>query len=464
MIKKKKKICNSQKIKDFQNKIITYSQFINIPQLNNDDIDYTILNNSLGFDIIKSTNCNIIDNEFKLSNDNLIGNNKLEDVLVKTKKIVLIPTSKQKEILLKWMDSYIDMTNKVLEKIKKTRIEQNKKFKKVLKYNEINIDLNINKLKKEFNDYKNALSIKSGINKHILDYAINDAIIMFKSVVSNLDNGHIKKSRLRYIKKTRINKILKIEKHICSNNSFCSSKLGKIVKSVPQINYKNDIEKVSIIKYDIKKDIFYMYIRKKVEIKSNNIKEQKIISLDPGLRTFMSGISNDHTIEFASNLKHKFIKYFNKIDGIKKNNNIHNKKKHLTKYDNYLSDYIKDVHWQIVNILTTKYTHIFLGNFSTKNMVEDNKSSKLNKRIANALKLYQFRERLKYKCIIRDCKLKIIDEYNTSKCCSNCGNIKQDLKANKIYECIKCNCIYDRDLNASKNILIKGLNINEINI
>jgi len=55
----------------------------------------------------------------------------------------------------------------------------------------------------------------------------------------------------------------------------------------------------------------------------------------------------------------------------------------------------------------------------------------------------------------------MINEYRTSKCCSNCGNLKNDLGSNKEYNCEKCLKKYDRDVNASKNILIKG--IKEIN-
>jgi len=356
------------------------------------------------------------------------------------------------------MDSYICMYNKILEKIKKTRIEQTKKLNKSLKYNEIDIDLNIGKLKKEFDDYKKILGKETKINQHILDYAMNDAVSMFKSVVTNLENGNYKKSRLRYIKKSKPNKILKIEKIICTKNSFCSSILGKKFKSSPSINYKNKISKVAIIHYSRKTDIFTMLIRKEIPIEKRTL-NNKIISLDPGLRTFLTGVSNTHTIEFAPLLKNKFIKYFNKIDNIKANKKINNKRKHLDKYDKYLSNYIKDVHWQIINILTNDYDHILIGNFSTKSMVEDSKVSKMNKRIANTLKLYQFRERLKYKCLIKDCKLKIVDEYNTSKCCSNCGNIKSDLKGNKIYNCSNCYHIYDRDINACKNIMIKSINV-----
>jgi len=45
------------------------------------------------------------------------------------------------------------------------------------------------------------------------------------------------------------------------------------------------------------------------------------------------------------------------------------------------------------------------------------------------------------------------NEYLTSQICSNCGSIN---KCNKIYRC-KCGLIMDRDTNAAKNILKRGI-------
>jgi transposase len=51
-----------------------------------------------------------------------------------------------------------------------------------------------------------------------------------------------------------------------------------------------------------------------------------------------------------------------------------------------------------------------------------------------------------------DATIKETDEYLTSKCCSNCKNIKDNLGSAKLYICTKCNLILDRDINASINI------------
>ena len=46
-------------------------------------------------------------------------------------------------------------------------------------------------------------------------------------------------------------------------------------------------------------------------------------------------------------------------------------------------------------------------------------------------------------------------ENYTSKACTNCGHIKQNLGGNKIYKCKKCKSVIDRDINGARNIYIK---------
>ena len=48
-----------------------------------------------------------------------------------------------------------------------------------------------------------------------------------------------------------------------------------------------------------------------------------------------------------------------------------------------------------------------------------------------------------------------INEYLTSQICSSCGSIN---KCSKIYRC-KCGNVMDRDLNAAKNILNRGITV-----
>ena len=81
----------------------------------------------------------------------------------------------------------------------------------------------------------------------------------------------------------------------------------------------------------------------------------------------------------------------------------------------------------------------------------------MTKRIGLHMSLFKFKERLQYKCNVKNNNYIEVNERYTSKMCSNCSNYKEDLGANKVYNCKNCKKIIDRDINAARNIYIKTL-------
>ena len=66
---------------------------------------------------------------------------------------------------------------------------------------------------------------------------------------------------------------------------------------------------------------------------------------------------------------------------------------------------------------------------------------------------YEFKQQLEYKFKFREIKLVLADRfYPSSKTCSQCGEIKKDLKLkDRVYK-RSCRLTIDRDLNASINL------------
>jgi putative transposase len=90
--------------------------------------------------------------------------------------------------------------------------------------------------------------------------------------------------------------------------------------------------------------------------------------------------------------------------------------------------------------------------------------SKNNKILSNESKVgclrsryYQFRQRLEYKCMLTFTNYRLINESYTSKVCSCCGNYNNNLKGEKVYNCLKCGKKFDRDLNGCRNIFMKSM-------
>ena len=281
---------------------------------------------------------------------------------------------------------------------------------------------------------------------------------MLSSCISNLNNYNCKKSKLKYIKKTKKSKIFKLENNgrTITNSSFCTSKMGKLLKSNPKVDYKEINSTICTIQY--KKGNFYMLVKKKLDTTNriHKIKEQQIASLDAGHRTYFSCLTNKSLIEIGNGIDKKIKKKLQKMDNIKASKDVKHKRKYLLKREKDIANYINDMHWKIISYLTNNYNHILLGNYSTKSMVESDKTNKINKRIGSTLKFYQFRQKLTYKCLLKGCKLSIVDEFNTTKSCSNCSKLN-DIGSSKEYFCKGCKNKYPRDINSCKNILLRAI-------
>ena len=91
--------------------------------------------------------------------------------------------------------------------------------------------------------------------------------------------------------------------------------------------------------------------------------------------------------------------------------------------------------------------------------VKDMKSSE-NKHIRRGVQnscMSEMRRQLLYKC---NNHIKVDRYFPSSKTCSNCGNVKDNLTlSNRSYQCHSCGFTIDRDLNAALNLRNKGLEI-----
>lgn len=437
--KKKKQINNDQQLLLLKQKHKSYGQF-----LSNHKHPNVSINTHSWFFSSKS---------FHSKGQNYIFNlqNQTDPVkeYFKTVRLTLFPTLLQKNILLKWINSYTDMMNATNKYIKKCR------------FLKVPIITSLPKLRKELKEEKkiifnNSLIYDKTINAHTLDLAIKDVGSMYKSAISNVKNTN-RPFRIRYIKKNKNKRIVKIEKQYITKDkkSFCKEVFGNQF-----ICSDKDLSKVSsdfTIQYDKNKDTFYLFYA--IKPKKTNELRTKQIALDPGVRTFLSGYSNDHHLKIACNLASEIQPILEEIDDI--NRFCHLKpskiKKIIAKRELKIKNKIDDMHWKTIKYLTDHYKDVVLGNLSTKQTGENDYLNKMTKRIGSRMRLYVFRERLKYKCAITNTKYLLVNEAYTSKLCSMCGEYyNKNLNNKKTYNCEICKKTIDRDLNGARNIMISS--------
>jgi len=71
--------------------------------------------------------------------------------------------------------------------------------------------------------------------------------------------------------------------------------------------------------------------------------------------------------------------------------------------------------------------------------------------------MFILKQRLIYKAGTLGKPVYLVPEHFTTKTCSSCGNINQYVGSSEIFTCNTCNFIAGRDVNAAKNIKMKGL-------
>jgi len=148
--------------------------------------------------------------------------------------------------------------------------------------------------------------------------------------------------------------------------------------------------------------------------------------------------------------KYESLKIRNKKEGSATRQNIQKQvvkvQKLHQRLTNIRTDYINKT---ISSIVKQKPSYITIEDLAVSNLM---KNKHLSKAIVSQ-KFFEFRTKLISKCNQNNIELRIVDRfYPSSKTCSQCGEIKKDLKLkDRVYKC-NCGLIIDRDLNASINL------------
>jgi putative transposase len=130
---------------------------------------------------------------------------------------------------------------------------------------------------------------------------------------------------------------------------------------------------------------------------------------------------------------------------------------------------VSELHHQSALWLTTNYSRVYIPKFDTQQMLkrpkdikgkkEIKKFNRLNKRykfVLQSLSHYRFRQHLLNKGQEKGCKIEVVNESFTSQCCGACGHLSKVYDSKRVKQC-KCGNKIDRDLNGSRNILLKTL-------
>jgi putative transposase len=183
----------------------------------------------------------------------------------------------------------------------------------------------------------------------------------------------------------------------------------------------------------------------------------KQVGIDLGIKDFV--ITNEGEVfknkHFFKSQEKKIKKLQKKLSRKAKGSNNRNKARiKLAKAFEHLTNQKENYIHEIVNELLSNYDIIFMEDLNVRGMLKNHHLAKAISEVG----FYRFKQVLQDEAKNNDKQVIEIDRfYSSSKTCSCCGYIKNDLTLSvREWTCPNCGKHHDRDINAAMNILLEG--------
>ena len=366
----------------------------------------------------------------------------------KSLKIRLLPTKGQEILMLKSIGCSRFVYNWALSKC-------NELYKQGIKYSMSDIRKQFTQLKKEedfkwLNEVSNTTMVESMRN---LDKA-------FKSFFKKQDKYPKFKSK----KKSKQSFYVRYDNLYFKDNVCNIEKMGKVKfktnYDIPNCKYSNPYcsfnGKYWCLSFGIEVDENQVDLNKDLSVGIDlGIKDLAVVNV---LEKPIKNINKTKRVrKLKKRLKRLQRQVSRKYEANKQGNNFI-KTNNIIKLENK----VKLLHRKLSNIRNNhihQATNKIIKFYPYRIVMEDLNISGMmkNKHLSKAIVeqcFYEFIRQMKYKCKFNGIEFIQVDRfYPSSKTCSCCGNIKNDLKLkDRIYKCDKCGLVIDRDKNASINL------------
>ena len=192
----------------------------------------------------------------------------------------------------------------------------------------------------------------------------------------------------------------------------------------------------------------------------------KVIALDPGNRAFLTGYDGENILEIGKGDIGRINRLCSHLDNLlsraalsKNQRQRYLMRQAATRMRTRIQHLVKDLHNQVASILVNSYKLIFLPSYETSQMVLKS-SRKINRKsVRNMLTPShgKFADHLEQMAARKGVLVVRCNEAYTSKTCTNCGHVHNNLGGSKIYKCPKCGHVIARDINGARNIMLRAL-------
>jgi putative transposase len=227
---------------------------------------------------------------------------------------------------------------------------------------------------------------------------------------------------------------------------------GKTYRYFKSRSFEGKI-KTMIVKRDNLGD-YYIYFTIEQESNQETIKTGKIAGCDFGLKTFLT-TNEEEKIEspeyFKINLNKIKTAHRNLSKKVKGSNNRYKAKQSLARLYRKVDNQRRDFQYKLANDLASRYDVLIFEDLNLEGM------KRLWGRKISDLAFDKFLRILEWICKKKGKEVKYIDRwFPSSKACSECGIVNNELRLKDRSWTCACGAEHDRDVNAAKNILRVG--------
>ena len=366
--------------------------------------------------------------------------------MLKGYKYRIYPNDKQKVMLQQYFGVNRLVYNLGLE-TKNTIYTSTKKS--ISKYNLIN---QLPDLRKEYDYIKECPS-------QVLQHSLINLDTAFQNFFKG--RGDFPKFKNKYTKQSLV--FPQGYKISFENNTIKLPKL-KEIDVIYHRQFKGTPKRVTVSKTTTNKYFISILVDTQQNVpKKKHIKVETSVGIDFGIKDLAitsDGTKYENKNFFKSQQRKLRIEQRSLTRKIKNSKNYNKQKIKVAllqeKVRNQRTDYLHKISTELINT----YDTICIEDLAVSNML---KNHMLSKAISD-MGWRQLRTMLQYKAEWNGKNIQVIGRFEpSSKLCSNCGNIKQDLTlADRTYHCTKCGYSEDRDINAAKNIQKFGVRNNPV--
>jgi putative transposase len=362
----------------------------------------------------------------------------METEVMRVKRILLKPTAEQKSIFRKWLGSYRFVFNKIVD----------------FKEEEYRTTGRSNSYLQGRKEWKETLVTQYPwlleIPPHNMYGAMMDADRAYRAVVSQRSKGlEAKTPRCR---KKGKNSCYILGKHICKKGMY-PKRIG-ILKSAEPIPF-NPSDSRLIHDLDGR-----WYLRTPYKVKTTNTENQGVCAIDPGVRTFLTGVSSNGAFKIGKGSFGRIVRLCKHLDALV-SKAARTKQKSVRRAARRarvkIRDLIDDLHFQSIGYLTRTFKTIVFpeANFTSAVAKATRRIGSRSVRSLMTFAFAKFRDRLIAKAEVVGVKVVTVCEAYTSKTANWTGEIVHTLGCSKTIT--SKGVRLDRDLNAALGILLKAL-------